>query len=78
MSIQVPAPTRVGRADPGAWSAPSPRRFQEPIIAKNRNTFAKRQREQEKKQRADDKRAKRERKLAPPVSPLPTLPTRVE
>jgi len=37
-------------------------RSPESIIAKNRNTYAKRQREQEKKQRADDKRIKRDQK----------------
>jgi hypothetical protein len=38
----------------------------EAIIAKNRNTYAKRQREQEKRQRADDKRAKKEHKKDKP------------
>lgn len=42
-------------------------RYSEFIIAKNRNTYAKRQREQEKKQRADDKLAKRIEKKAKPV-----------
>jgi hypothetical protein len=42
----------------------------EPIIAKNRNTYAKRQREQEKKQRADDKRLRRERKKEKQSTPL--------
>ena len=42
--------------------------FKEPVIAKNQNTFAKRQREQEKKRKADDKRARRlVRKDAPPT-----------
>lgn len=38
-------------------------------IAKNRNTYAKQQREQEKRQRADDKRLKRERKISAPTRP---------
>jgi hypothetical protein len=37
-------------------------------IAKNRNTYAKRQREQDQRQRAEDKRLKRERKLTMPDS----------
>jgi hypothetical protein len=36
--------------------------WKEPFIATKRNTYAKRQREQDKKQRADSKRAKREHK----------------
>lgn len=41
-------------------------------IAKNRNTYAKRQREQEKKERADRKRAKRDQKKEPlPPTVLP-------
>lgn len=50
------------------------------LIAKNRNTYAKFQREQEKRQRADDKRNKRERKVGGPAqtdglggSPQPNL-----
>lgn len=46
--------------------------FPEPIIAKNRNTYAKRQREQDKKQRADEKLAKRvEKKEKPEITPEP-------
>ncbi len=45
----------------------------ESIIAKNRNTYAKRQREQDKKQRADDKRAKREDKKEKPESTSETV-----
>ncbi len=62
---------------------PSQRLFtfgKEYLIAKNRNTYAKFQREQEKRQRADDKRNKRERKVGGPVqsdglggSPQPNL-----
>lgn len=37
-------------------------------IAKNRNTFAKQQREQEKRRRADDKRLKRARKINGPTT----------
>jgi len=48
-------------------------------IARNRNTYAKRQREFEKKQRADDKRLKREQKkdrptAAPPFTATDTVP----
>lgn len=40
-------------------------------IAKNRNTYAKRQREADKRQRADDKRNKREQKRTEPGSAVP-------
>ena len=50
----------------------------ESIIAKNRNTYAKRQREQEKKQRADDKRLKRERKKDRDEPAQPAQPVQVE
>lgn len=46
--------------------------WKEPFIATKRNTYAKRQREQDKKQRADSKRAKRElKKVFVQESPLP-------
>ena len=46
--------------------------WKEPLIATKRNTYAKRQREQDKKQRADSKRAKREHKKEfVQESPLP-------
>ena len=46
----------------------------EPPIATKRNTYAKRQREQDKRQRADMKRIKREqRKVAPPPTELPDM-----
>ncbi|HUS39142.1 MAG: hypothetical protein WBF93_19240 [Pirellulales bacterium] len=38
-------------------------------MAKNQNTFAKRQREMEKKRKADDKRSRRQRKKDNPDSP---------
>jgi len=40
-------------------------------IATPRNTYAKRQREQEKKQRAESKRARREKRKNEPVKPAP-------
>jgi hypothetical protein len=54
-----------------------PLQFEESVIAKNnrRNTFAKRQREQDKKYKAESKRARRLKKEeadpAPPQSPEP-------
>lgn len=42
-------------------------------IAQNRNTYAKRQREQEKRQRADDKRRKRENKISDAATGVPNL-----
>lgn len=46
--------------------------WKESLIATKRNTYAKRQREQDKKQRADSKRAKREHKKDfVPEAPLP-------
>jgi hypothetical protein len=45
-------------------------RIKEAPIAKTRNTYAKRQREQDKKQRADRKREKRDqrKKTGPPLA----------
>lgn len=42
-------------------------------IAKNQNTFAKRQREQEKKRKADDKRAKRDKRKDGEIEPVVDL-----
>ena len=48
-------------------------------IAKNQNTFAKRNREMEKKRKADDKRADRlKRKTEEPLSPQDSAPLIVD
>ena len=61
------------------WTEELPRRlflsldlsFAEALIAKNRNTYAKRQREQDKKYRADKKREKRLNKKDREPTPEP-------
>ena len=55
-----------------AFVIPSSQQFYSELpIAKNQNTFAKRQREQEKKQRANDKQKKREQKKDGTFTPAP-------
>ena len=64
--------SRLAHVEPVAYNATSIHPFTPSRcrIAKQRNTYAKRQRENEKRHKAADKAARREaRKLAPPVPP---------